>query len=271
MHQFLFMLSNTIAISPTDQWKLCDYHIKPPFLDQISLGYYRDFPGTNISCSLELYRKWISNVVEYRDCASFITSPNIETETLQGKQKAYGVEAMVRKNSGRLNGWLAYCYSRSIIRIGSPIPSERINNGMPYPANFDRPHNLTLVANIKMNRRISFSSNLVYTTGRPVTYPVSIYYVDNLEYIHYSSRNKYRIPDYFRLDLSVNLEGNLKRRKLFHSFWMLSAYNLTGRRNAYSVFFQSDDGDINGYKLSVFGRPVVTLSWNVKLGNYASE
>ncbi|KPK87803.1 MAG: hypothetical protein AMS27_01355 [Bacteroides sp. SM23_62_1] len=271
MHQFLFMLSNTIAISPTDQWKLCDYHIKPPYLDQISLGYYRDFPGTNISYSLELYRKWISNVVEYRDGASFITSPHIETETLQGKQKAYGVEAMVRKNSGHLNGWLAYCYSRSIIRIDSPIPSERINNGLSYPSNFDRPHNLTLVTNIKMNRRISFSSNLVYTTGRPVTYPVSIYYVDNLQYVHYSSRNKYYIPDYFRLDLSVNMEGNLKRRKLFHSYWMLSAYNITGRRNAYSVFFQSDNGDINGYKLSIFGQPMVTLSWNIKLGNYASE
>jgi len=271
VRQFLFMLSNTIAISPTDQWKLCDYHIEPPYMDQVSIGYYLDFPGKSLSTSLELYHKWISNVVEYRDGANFISSSNIETEILQGKQKAYGLEAMIRKNTGRLNGWLAYSLSRSIIQIDSPIPGERINKGKPYPSNFDRPHNLTLVANYKMNRRLSFSANLVYMTGRPVTYPISIYYLNDLQYIHYSSRNKYRIPDYFRLDFSMNMEGNLKKRKLFHSYWMLNIYNLTGRKNAYSVYFQSDEGKIDGYKLSIFGQPVVTLSWNLKLGNYASE
>ncbi|MCD6564771.1 MAG: hypothetical protein J7K53_02400, partial [Bacteroidales bacterium] len=70
---------------------------------------------------------------------------------------------------------------------------------------------------------------------------------------------------------SINMEGNLKKRKLFHSYWMLNIYNLTGRKNAYSVYFQSDEGKIDGYKLSIFGQPVVTLSWNLKLGNYASE
>ena len=271
IHQFLFMLSNTIAISPTDQWKLCDYHIEPPYMDQISIGYYLDFPGKSLSTSLELYHKWVSNVVEYRDGANFISGPHIETETLQGNQKAYGLEAMIRKNTGRLNGWLAYSLSRSIIQIDSPIPGESINKGKPYPSNFDRPHNLTLVTNYKMNRRLSFSANLVYMTGRPVTYPISIYYLNDLQYIHYSSRNSYRIPDYFRLDFSMNMEGNLKKRKLFHSYWMLNIYNLTGRKNAYSVYFQSEGGKIDGYKLSIFGQPVVTLSWNLKLGNYASE
>ena len=112
---------------------------------------------------------------------------------------------------------------------------------------------------------------MVYITGRPVTYPVSIYYMDNIQHIHYSERNKYRIPDYFRIDLSINLEGNLKRKKLAHSFWMLNFYNLTGRKNAYSVYFRNEDGVNNGYKLSVFGQPVITLSWNFKFGNYASE
>lgn len=271
VHQFLFMLSNTIAISPTDQWKLCDYHIEPLYADQVSIGYYHDFPQKSLSTSMELYHKWVSNVVEYRDGASFISSPHSETEILQGNQKAYGLEAMIRKNSGRLNGWLAYSYSRSISRVDSPIPDERINQGMSYPSNFDRPHDLAMVVNIKMNRRLSFSSNLVYTTGRPVTYPVSIYYMDDSQYIHYSSRNNYRIPDYFRLDVSVNMEGNLKERKLIHSYWMLSVYNVTGRENAYSVYFLNDGGNIDGYKLSIFGKQVITLSLNIKLGNYASE
>jgi hypothetical protein len=271
VRQYLFMLSNTIAISPTDQWKLCDYHIVPPFVDQVSIGYYQDFPSKGISTSLELYHKWVSNVLEYRDGANFISSPHIETETLQGEQKAYGLEAMVRKNTGKLTGWVAYSFSRSIMQVGSPIPSERINQGVPYPSNYDRPHNVSLVTNYKLNRRLSVSGNLVYITGRPATYPISIYYVEGMQFIDYSARNSYRIPDYFRIDLSVNLEGNLKERKFLHSYWMLNVYNLTGRENAYSVYFQNEQGLVSGYKLSIFGRPVVTLSWNFKLGNYASE
>ncbi|MFC2081477.1 TonB-dependent receptor plug domain-containing protein, partial [Bacteroidota bacterium] len=271
VRQFLFMLSNTIAISPTDQWKLCDYNILPPYLDQLSAGYYHDFQNGRISTTLEVYHKWVSNVIEYRDGASFINNPNIELETLQGDQKAYGVELMVRKNAGKLNGWLAYSFSRSTMHIKSDFPGESINDGLPYPSNYDRPHSLNLVSNYRTDRRFSFSVNMVYTTGRPVTYPVSIYYMDGIQHIDYSERNKYRIPDYFRIDLSFNLEGNLKREKLAHSFWMLNFYNLSGRNNAYSVYFQNDEGVMNGYKLSIFGQPLITLSWNFKFGNYSSE
>jgi len=271
VNQYMFMLSNTIAISPTDQWKLCDYNIVPPFVDQVSLGFYQDFPRGGLNSSLEVYYKKINNVVDYRDGASFISTPNVETVTLQGEQEAYGFEALLRKNAGKLSGWLAYSYSRSMMLVDSPIPNERINFGNPYPSNFDRPHNLSLVTNVKVNRRLSFSGNVVYTTGRPVTYPVSIYYLDDQQFIDYADRNSYRIPDYFRVDLSINLEGNLKERKLFHSYWMLNFYNVTARKNAYSIYFQNDEGTINGYKLSIFGRTVITLSWNFKLGNYASE
>ena len=271
INQYLFMLSNTIAISPTDQWKLCDYNITPPFVDQVSLGFYQDFPRGGLNTSLEVYYKSIHDVVDYRDGASFISTPHVETVTLQGEQEAYGFEALIKKNAGKLSGWIAYSYSRSLMQMDSPIPTERINYGEPYPSNFDRPHNLSIVTNLKVNRRLSFSGNLVYTTGRPVTYPVSIYYMDGIQFIDYSSRNSYRIPDYFRLDLSVNLEGNLRERKLFHSYWMLNFYNVTGRKNAYSIYFQNDEGTINGYKLSIFGQMIVTLSWNFKLGNYASE
>ena len=157
------------------------------------------------------------------------------------------------------------------MRVKGDLPGENINGGAVYPSNYDRPHNLNLVTNYRMNRRLSVSANLVYITGRPVTYPVAIYYVDGIQQIQYSARNHYRIPDYFRVDLSVNLEGNLRRNKLMHSFWMFNVYNLTGRRNAYSVYFRNENGFINGYKLSIFGQPVLTLSWIFKLGNYASE
>jgi len=271
VNQYMFMLSNTVAISPTDQWKLCDYNIIPPFVDQVSLGFYQDFPRGGINTSFEVYYKKIENVVDYRDGANFISTPNVETVTLQGEQEAYGFEALLKKNAGKLSGWIAYSYARSMMQVDSEFPSEQINYGKPYPSNFDRPHNLSIVTNLKINRRLSFSANMVYTTGRPVTYPISIYYVDGMQFVDYADRNSYRIPDYFRLDLSVNLEGNLKERKLFHSYWMLNFYNVTGRQNAYSIYFQNDDGVINGYKLSIFGQTVITLSWNFKLGNYASE
>jgi hypothetical protein len=271
LHQYILMLNNTFAISPTDQWKLADDHLLPPVVDQYSLGYYQELSAVGINASAEFYYKDYAHVLEYKDGADFIKEPDTETQVVQGDQDAWGLELMVRKNTGKLNGWLSYCYSRSMMLFMSSIPGEEINEGQRYPSNYDRPHNLNLVANYKLNRRLSLSATLVYITGRPITYPVSIYYRDGVQFLDYSQRNQYRIPDYFRTDLSINLEGNLKRKKLAHSFWMLSFYNLTGRHNAYSVYFRNEEGEIRGYKLSIFGRPVITLSWNFKFGNYASE
>jgi hypothetical protein len=269
--QYIFMLSNTIAISPTDQWKLVDYHIIPPYADQISAGFYKDFSKKDITISSEVYYKKVKNIVEYKDGASFISSPHTESEVLQGLQTAYGLEIMIRKNSGRLTGWLSATLSKSETLVDGYYSWEKINEGLTFPSNYDKPVSLNTVMNYRMSRRFSMSANIVYTSGRPVTYPISLYYIEGQEHYFYSSRNKYRIPDYFRVDLSFNLEGNLKAKKLGHSFWMLNFYNLTGRKNAYSVYFMSEDGKMKGYKLSVFGIPVVTLSWNFRLGNYASE
>ena len=269
--QYLFMLTNTIAISPTDQWKLCDYHIKSPYSDQYTIGYYADILPKGLSLSNEIYYKRSFNIVEYKDGADFKANPLIETQALQGEQTAYGIEFMLRKNSGKLTGWLSYCYSRSTILVDGVNSWDKINDGVSFPSNYDKPHAFNTVMNIRLSRQLSISSNLIYNTGRPVTYPIAIYNIEGGQTVYYSSRNKYRIPDYFRMDLSVNIEGNLKAKKPAHSYWMLSVYNLTGRKNAYSVFFKSVDGVIKGYKMSIFGTPIVTLSWNIKLGNYASE
>ena len=127
-----------------------------------------------------------------------------------------------------------------------------------------------MILNYRLNRRFSLSGNIVYSTGRPVTYPVSSYYLGGEEIINFSDRNAYRLPDYFRIDLSVNIEGNLRAKKNIHSFWMLNIYNLTGRRNAYTIFYRSEEGMLNSYRMSIFGTPIVSLSWNFKFGNYAS-
>ena len=265
------MLSNTVAISPTDQWKLTDYNIKPPVVDQVSFGLYQDNTQKTISASLEAYRKWIHHIVEYRDGADFLSTEPVEQQILQGIQDTWGIEFMLKKKTGKLSGWLSYTYSRSFVEVDGVLEENRINRGLAYPSNYDRPHNLNVVINTRLNRRLSFSSNLVYITGRPITYPISVYYLEDHRVLNYSERNKYRIPDYLRVDLSINLEGNLRNKKLAHSYWMLNFYNLFGRKNAYSVYYTIEDANIKGYKLSIFAQPIVTLSWHFKFGNYLSE
>ncbi len=271
MRQYLFMLSNTVAISPTDRWKLVDPYIAPPVADQFSLGAYKNFNHSSIETSAEVYYKSVKNIIEYKDRADLTFSPDVETLVLQGDQKAWGVEFLIRRNTGRLTGWISYTWSRSMITVNGTEPWQKINNGITYPANYDKPHALNVVASLKLSRRISISSNIVYNTGRPITYPTGFIYVGGVPVINYSLRNEYRIPDYFRTDVAMTIEGNLLKKKFAHGSWVLSVYNLTGRKNAYSVYFVQENLDIKGYKLSIYGVPIFTISYQFKLGNYAVE
>ena len=268
LHQYIFILSNTIAISPTDTWKLSDSHIKPMVGDQYSLGAYTNVMGGFLEFSLETYYKHINNLVEYKDGADLVVNEIPETGIIQGDLDAYGIELMIRKPDGKLNGWINYTFSRSEVLVDNPLTGEQNNFGMKYPANYDKPHAINLVANYRISKRLSFSGNMVYSTGRPITYPTAIYYQDGIPITNYSLRNEYRLPDYFRVDVSMNFEGNLKRNKLLHGSWALSVYNLTGRKNAYSVYFKSENGMVKGYRLSIFGVPIFSISYNFKLGNY---
>ncbi len=271
LQQYIFMLSNTIAISPIDQWKLVSSHITPPQVDQVAIGWYHNFFQNRLETNVEFYQKWINHIVEYKDGADFLSPFPIETQLLQGIQNARGLELMVKKKNGKLTGWLSYAYSKSSVVVDHENALLRINQGIAYPSNYDRPHSINLVMNQRFNRRISVSANYIYTTGRPITLPIAAYYSDGNPLLHFSGRNQYRLPDYIRLDLSVNIEGNLKRKKLAHSFWMFNVYNVLGRKNAYSVYYESKYGVLRGYKLSIFARPIFTVSWNYKFGNYLTD
>jgi len=271
MRQYLFMLSNTASVAPTDRWKLVDSHIAPPVADQFSLGLYKNLNNSSIETSAEVYYKTGTNIVDFKDKADITFNPDVETMVLQGDQKAWGIEFLVKRNSGRLTGWISYAWSRSLITVNGPRPWQKINQGITYPANYDKPHALNLVGNLKISRRLSFSSTLVYNTGRPITYPTGYFYVNGMPAINYSLRNEYRIPDYFRTDLSMIIEGNLLKKKFAHGSWVFSVYNLTGRRNAYSIYFVNEDNIIRGYKLSIYGTQIFTVSYLFKLGNYAVE
>ncbi len=271
MRQYIFMLSNTVAISPTDRWKMVDPHISPPIADQISLGVYKNINSRALETSAELYFKRTNGVVEYKDGAELAVNPNFETSILQGKQNSFGAELFVKRNAGRLTGWLSYTYSRSLINIDSEYQWARINDGRSYAANYDKPHAFNLVGSYSISRRFNIASNLVYNSGRPITYPTGIFSINGVEGVSYSARNEFRIPSYFRVDISVNIEGNLVKKKFAHGSWMFAVYNVTGRNNAYSIFFKNEGGKIKGYKQSIYGVPIFTISYNFKLGNYAVD
>ena len=267
LHQYIFMLTNTIALSPTDTWKLADYNIKPMVGNQFSAGAYFNF-GKNFEGSVEGYYKLVNNLVEYKDGADLVTSKHVEQDILQGDLNAFGVELMIKKPFGKLSGWVNYSYSNSSIIVNNKTTGENINFGERYPSNFDHPHTFNIVANYKATRRLILSGNINYSTGRPITYPAAIYYLDGQKILHYTQRNEYRIPDYFRLDVAIKIEGNLLSKKLAHGVFIFSVYNLTGRKNAYSVYFKSENGQINGYKMSIFGTQIFSISYDFKLGNY---
>ncbi len=259
--QYLHNLSNSASISPTDIWVQSDTHIKPQISDQISVGFYQNLFRGQVEISVESYYKWMENLIDIKVGAEFLLNPNIETVALQGDGKAYGLEFSVKKN-GKLNGWINYSYARSFIRIVGSTLDETINNGKFYPSNYDKPHNLNLVANYKVTRRLSISYNLNYSTGRPTTFPVGVYDFKGSQVLHYSDRNAFRIPDYFRMDLGINLEEGHLLKKLTHSYWSFSIYNLLGRDNPFSVFFDVEDSQVRAYKVIVFGNPIPTLSFN---------
>jgi hypothetical protein len=264
MRQYIQMLSNTTAIAPTDIWKLSDTYIEPQIGDQFSVGYYKNLKGTTIEVSIEAYYKIMQNALDFKDGAVLLNNNHLETEVLSAKGKAYGIEMLFKKSLGKLNGWVSYTYSRSLLKTVGTYPTETINNGEYYASSYDKPHAFNFIGNYKVSRRFNFSLNLTYSTGRPITLPIAKYELGGIQRIYYSDRNAYRIPDYFRMDASINIEGNHKIKKLAHSSWTFSVYNLTSRANAYSVYFTSEVGTIKGYKLSVFATAIPTITYNFK-------
>lgn len=264
LRQYIHMLSNTTAIAPTDIWKLSDPNIRPQTGDQYSFGLFRNFKSNTIETSVEVYYKRMNNYLDYKSGAVLVLNKNIETDVINTEGKAYGLEVMVRKTAGKINGWVSYTYARTLLKMDDPIAGEIINRGEYYPSNYDKPHDFTLVGNIKISHRFSVSSNITYSTGRPITLPVAMYYYAGGQRVHYSDRNEYRIPDNFRIDLSMNIEGNHKVHQKTHNSWTVGVYNLTGRKNPYSVYFVTENGRVNGYKLSIFGSIIPFVNFNIR-------
>lgn len=264
LRQYIHLLTNTMTVSPTDIWKLSDNYVKPQIGDQISVGLYRNFRGNKVEVSLEGYYKNIQNFLDYKGGDSLIMNHNIEAAVLNTKAKAYGIEFMIKKMTGKLNGWLGYTYARTLLRAIDRESPDAPNDGNYYPSNYDKPHDFTLISNYRFSHRFSLSFNFTYSTGRPYTPPIGKYIIDGSQRVYYADRNQFRIPDYYRTDVSLNIEGNHRIKKLAHSSWTLAVYNVLGRKNPTSVYFQTVGGKVNGYQLSIFGQPIPTITYNFR-------
>ncbi|EKD31979.1 MAG: hypothetical protein ACD_77C00203G0002 [uncultured bacterium] len=265
MRQNIHMLSNTTTISPTDIWKLSDENIVPQTGWQAAIGLYNNILNRRVELSLEGYYKGMNNYLDYKSGAVLNMNENIEQDVIKTTGRAFGVELMAKKPFGKLNGWIAYTYSRTLLRESGEKELYNINGGNWYPASYDKPHDLKIIGNYKFTQRFSISVNLDYATGRPVTIPVSKYHYGGGFRLYYSQRNEYRIPDYFRMDFAVNIEPSHNLTLWTHSTITIGVYNITGRQNAFSVFYTTNEGNkVQGYQLSIFGAPIPYVNYNIK-------
>lgn len=267
MNQYIHLISNTASVSPMDAWHLSSEKVKPQKGWQAASGLYWTVADNKVDLSIEAYYKRLSNYLDYKSGAVLIMNENLEDELVGTYGKAYGIEFMAKKPLGKLNGWMSYTYSRSLLREMEDRGISTINGGAWYPAPHDKPHDFKLVGNYKFTHRYSLSFNVDYSTGRPVTIPVSKYQYGGGVRLGYSLRNGYRIPDYFRMDLALNIDPGHYLRKLTHMTWTLGVYNVTGRKNAYSIYYTTHSGTaISGYKVSVFASPIPYININMKFG-----
>ncbi|UZD24490.1 TonB-dependent receptor [Algoriphagus halophytocola] len=263
-NQYIHLISNTAAISPVNYWKSSGYNLSPSIADQYTLGFFKNWKDNLFEISLEGYYKDIQNVVDYKNAANILLNETLDADLIQGVGRAYGAEFLIRKNRGKLTGWVGYTFSRSLRKFDESLfEEEKINGGSFYPANYDKPHDLSVVMNYKLSRRFAMNLNFAYSTGRPITVPVSKFqYEDILSVLNYSDRNQYRVPDYHRLDLSFTLQSGLKKEKFIDGEWVFSIYNVYGRRNPFSVYFTQRG---NAFQLSVLGSAFPSISYNFKL------
>lgn len=266
MSQYLHLLSNTSSPTPLDVWTPSGKYIKPQLLDQVAIGYFKTFKNNAYSLEVESFYKTIQNRIDYIDGADLIANNAIEQVILNGEGRAYGLEVLLKKNEGKFTGWLAYTLSKSEQRTpGRTAIETGINNGEWYNTPYDKTHDISLTASYELNKKWSFSSNLIFQTGQPTTFPNGQYQYNDIIIPNYEARNSSRLPSYHRLDIAVNYNPNPESTKNFKGEWVFGIYNVYNRKNAASISFSENrnTGNNEATRLSIFGI-VPSFSYNFK-------
>ena len=263
MTQYVHLVSNTTASTPLDLWTPSSNNIKPQIADQVAFGYFRNFKDNLYETSVELYFKDMQNQIDYVSGANLLLNPFLEADLLSGRGRAYGAEFYLKKAKGKFNGWISYTLSRSERKV------EGINNNEWYASRFDKMHNFNTTLIYDLNKKWSFSSNLVYASGTPATFPTTKYEIQGIVIQHnpLDIRNGERISDYHRLDIAATryFSGfNILGRKFDHHI-VLAVYNVYRRRNAFSIFFQESStlpGNFEAVRYSIIGDIVPSITYN---------
>ncbi|MHA4809690.1 TonB-dependent receptor plug domain-containing protein, partial [Flavitalea flava] len=256
--QSLHLISNSTSSSPTDRWVASTNIIKPEISDQVAIGYYKNLSEGKYELTVETYYKSMGNQIDYRDGADVYTNRPIETQLLFGKGRAYGIEWLFKKKTGRFTGWISYTLSKTERKI------DGINNNQWYNARQDRTHDIALVGIYHLNKKWTLSADWIFYTGDAITFPSGKYSVDGNVFYLYTSRNAYRMPNYHRLDIGATCQ--LKKGKHFSSELNFSLYNAYGRQNAYQISFRDNKDDPNkteAVQLSLFSF-IPSISYNFK-------
>ena len=258
--QFVQLASNSTVGNPLSIWFPASPNVKPQYADQAAIGYFRNFKDGMFEASVETFYKKMYNQIDFKDHAQLIMNPQLEGELRFGWGDAYGLELFVRKNTGKLTGWISYTLSKSMRHF------EHINNGKSYRSPFDRPHDFSTVLSYEITKRWLVSATWVYSSGAAATFPTGRFTYGNMIAPVYSDRNDYRLPDYHRLDIGVTLKEKEKPNRKWHHSWVFSVYNAYNQHNAFSISFEPSESNPNqtvAVKTYLFGIiPSVTFNFN---------
>lgn len=248
--QYQHLVSNSSLGLPTDVWLPCDSYLKPITSNQFVIGYYRNNFIFFNNISIESYYKHNINIIDYKENANLSLNPNIETEVLSGESTSYGIEFMLKKDIGKLTGWVSYTLSKTSNTI------SEINKGQAYLANFDKRHNLSVVAKYALTTQWSLSSTFKFTSGGFITVPEGSFFYYGSSFTYYTSRNGYQLPNYHRLDLALNFNSKRNKNRRFKTNWNFGVYNVYNRHNVFSLFVKQDAYNLNAnsaYKMYLYG------------------
>ena len=258
-YQYLQLAQNSSAGTPLDIWFPASPNIKPQIADQVAVGYFRNFRHNTIETSVEVYYKWMKNVIDFKNFAQLLLVDTLEGQVRTGRGYSYGIEFLVRLNEKIVSGWVSYTYSRSFRMIPDIEPD-------PYPAPYDKPNNISVVLNVQVSKRWNISANWLYATGAPVTFPTGRAVISGKVVPIYSNRNAYRYQDYHRLDLAVTFSSKPKPKRKFTWDLNFSVYNAYNRHNTWSINFVQDNVDPNttyAEKIYLFGIiPSITFNFH---------
>ena len=273
MAQYIHLISNTTASNPLDVWRPSTNNVEPQLGDQYAVGIFKNFgPNNDYEVSLEGYYKTTMNQIEYIDGAEILINEYLEADLLSGDGRAMGLELYVKKNTGKLNGWLSYTLGTSELKVNG------INNNEWYPTRFDQRHNLKVVGYYELSPRWTLSANFTYLSGTPSTFPTDRFTQQEylIPYNAYDSRNNIRIPDFHRLDVSATFYGKKYKRngklRKNEDYWVFGFYNVYARKNPFSIYFsQGTDRPVAGQpietfatQVSIIGTIIPAISYNFK-------